>query len=185
MVAYFCDVKIFLSRNAPTELFADILKQKQACNGLLEKRNDLIATLEAEVRLSDAQYKTLVEEYHENVAVLASRMGFQIQALEKLVRSERGKINEALARERDRDIKVADTEWSNSLDGLMGESRQQVEERLEMLRLNEESLDGLILGDAEAFTDMKHTLEDKIRQLSDQLQFMNATQSLNEVTRIN
>ena len=51
----------------------------QACNDLLRKRNNLIATLESEIRDSDDQYKTLIEEFHENTSVLAARMEHQVR----------------------------------------------------------------------------------------------------------
>jgi hypothetical protein len=39
----------------------------------------LIATLEGEIRDSDDQYKTLIEEFHENTSVLAARMEHQVR----------------------------------------------------------------------------------------------------------
>ena len=63
---------------APTDLYSKILDQKSACNDLLKKRNDLIRVLEAEVKDADNQYKTLVEEFHENTSVLGSRMEHQV-----------------------------------------------------------------------------------------------------------
>ncbi len=83
------------NKKAPVELYGRIMDQKKACNDLLQKRNDLIAILEAEIQDSDNQYKTLIEEYHENTSVLASRMEAQIQALEGLVRSERTNLIDA------------------------------------------------------------------------------------------
>jgi hypothetical protein len=35
--------------------------------------------LEGEIRNSDDQYKTLIEEFHENTSVLATRMEQQVQ----------------------------------------------------------------------------------------------------------
>ena len=39
----------------------------------------------------------------------------------------------------------------------------------------------LIREDAEAFVDMKHEMEDNIRKLNDQIQFLDAIHQLNEV----
>jgi hypothetical protein len=58
------------SKKTPLELYGRIDAQKKACNDLLQKRNDLIAILETEIQDSDNQYKTLIEEYHENTSVL-------------------------------------------------------------------------------------------------------------------
>ena len=84
-----------VKQNAPLELYEQIMAQKKSCNDLLQKRNDLIAVLESEIKDSDNQYKTLIEEYHENTSVLASRMEAQIQALEGLVNSERDNLTNA------------------------------------------------------------------------------------------
>ena len=65
------------------ELYSRIKAQKKACNDLLQKRNDLIAILESEIQDSDNQYKTLIEEYHENTSVVGSRMEAQIQGIIK------------------------------------------------------------------------------------------------------
>lgn len=71
---------IFLDRReGPTDLFAKILKQKESCNALLEKKNELIATLEDEIREADNQYKQLIEQYHENTAVMSNRMEYQVR----------------------------------------------------------------------------------------------------------
>ena len=57
----------------------------QACNDLLRKRNQLIAVLEGEIRDSDDQYKTLIEEFHENTSVLAARMENQVGSIFKSI----------------------------------------------------------------------------------------------------
>ena len=71
-----------IKKRAPMELYEKIMEQKKACNDLLQKRDDMIAILEDEIKDTDNQYKMLIEEYHENTSVLASRMEAQIQALE-------------------------------------------------------------------------------------------------------
>ena len=65
-------------REGPTDLFAKILKQKDSCSALLEKKNELIATLEDEIREADNQYKRLIEQYHENTSVMSNRMEYQV-----------------------------------------------------------------------------------------------------------
>ena len=67
-----------IRREGPTDLFAKILKQKESCSALLEKKNELIATLEDEIREADNQYKRLIEQYHENTSVMSNRMEYQV-----------------------------------------------------------------------------------------------------------
>ena len=71
-----------IKKRAPMELYEKIMEQKRACNDILQKRDDMISILEDEIKDTDNQYKMLIEEYHENTSVLASRMEAQIQALE-------------------------------------------------------------------------------------------------------
>ena len=167
-------------RTAPTELFAKILKQKSACNDLLEKKNELIATLEEEVRESDNQYKALMEDYHENIAVLSSRMEYQIQALENLVNSERNSVEDAYEKQRKEQLNKTADLWDEKLGGLNALSEKQMESRLQLLQDNENDLDMMILEDGEDFVDMKHGLEDSITTLTDQIQFTEAIHQLNE-----
>ena len=85
---------------------------------MLEKKNELIATLEEEVKESDTQYKTLVDDYHENIEVLSSRMEYQIQALESLVISERNKVEGAYEKQRKEQLKNTATLWDRKLHDL-------------------------------------------------------------------
>ena len=61
-------------KGAPTQLFQDILAQKEMCNDILKSKNKLIEMLEAENRVVDESYKELIEEYHTNISVLSGRI---------------------------------------------------------------------------------------------------------------
>ena len=171
----------FIFRKAPTALYEKIIAQKKACNELLRKRNELIAVLEKEVRDSDNQYKTLVEEFHENTSVLGSRMEHQIQALERLIKSERNKLNEAFVTQKKEHLRKNDHSWQVKLETVSRTSEEQMEQRLKLLKEQETELDELIVADAEAFIDMKNEMESNIAVLSDQIQFLEAIHQLNEV----
>ena len=122
------------SKKAPVELYSRIMDQKKACNDTLKKRNDLIAILEDEIQDSDNQYKTLIEEYHENTNVLASRMEAQIQALEGLVRSERKNLNRAYNTQLREHLKKNDRQWQIKLEAINRTAEDQMDERLKTLR---------------------------------------------------
>ena len=123
-----------VKKKAPLELYEKIMKQKKACNDLLQKRNDLIGILESEIQDSDNQYKTLIEEYHENTSVLASRMESQIQALEGLVRSERGNLMNAYNVQKSDHLKRNDRNWQIKLEAINRTAEDQMEERIKTLR---------------------------------------------------
>ena len=137
----------FIFRKAPTALYEKIIAQKKACNELLRKRNELIAVLEKEVRDSDNQYKTLVEEFHENTSVLGSRMEHQIQALERLIKSERNKLNEAFVTQKKEHLRKNDHSWQVKLETVSRTSEEQMEQRLKLLKEQETELDELIVAE--------------------------------------
>ncbi len=179
-VFHCCFLICVFSRVVPTELFAQIHEQRSRCNALLEKKNDLIATLEEEVRDSNDQFKLLIGQYRENVSVLCARMEQQLQTLEAMVGGERRRLEEAHATERRERAARAEGEWERQLAELNAASEGQMERRLQMLSDHESELDRMITEDNEAFIDIKHSLEDDIRVLTDQLHFMTSLHQLNE-----
>jgi dynein regulatory complex protein 1 len=167
-------------RQGPTDLFAKILNQKSACNDLLEKKNELIATLEEEIRDSDDDYKLLVDEYHENTAVLSNRMEYQIRAVERLVVAERNNIASAFERQKKEGLEENEDAFEKNLNALDGKSEEQMKARLQLLSANEKELNEMILLDAESFLDTKIALEENIKSVSDQIQYLDSVQQLNE-----
>ena len=122
-----------------------------------------------------------MEEFHENTSVLGSRMEHQIQALERLIKSERRKLNQAFTSQKTSHLKKNDHSWQVKLETVSRTSEEQMEQRLKLLTEQEAELDELILADAEAFVDMKNDMESNIATLSDQIQFLEAIHQLNEV----
>ena len=49
-------------KGAPTQLFEEILQQKEMCNEMLRSKNSLIEMLEQENRSVDESYKQLIGE---------------------------------------------------------------------------------------------------------------------------
>ncbi len=167
-------------RQGPTDLFAKILMQKSSCNDLLEKKNDLISTLEEEIRESDNQYKQLIDQYHENTAVLSNRMEHQIRAIERLVVAERGNILAEFNRQKQEGLASNVKTFDQSLSRVDRKAQEHMEERLRLLNSNERDLDEMILADAEAFLDSKIALEANIKAVADQIQHLDSVHQLNE-----
>ena len=109
-------------------------------------------------------------------------MEHQIQALERLVKSERGKLNEAFVTQKKAHLQKNDHSWQVKLEAVSRTSEDQMEQRLKLLTEQEVELDELIVADAEAFIDMKNEMESNIAVLSDQIQFLEAIHQLNEVS---
>ena len=83
----------------------------------------------SKIKDTDNQYKTLIEEYHENTSVLASRMEAQIQALEGLVRSERKNLIEAYKNQKSDHLKRNDRSWQVKSEAINRTANEQMEAR--------------------------------------------------------
>ena len=107
-------------------------------------------------------------------------MEAQIQALEGLIRSERGNLVRADQTQKSDHLKRNDRQWQVKLEAINRTAEDQLEERSKTLRDQEEELDDIILADSEAYVDMKHEFEESIATLSDQIQLLDAVHQMNE-----
>ena len=73
--------------------------------------------------------------------------------------------------------------WHSKLTEVEATSSSQLKSRLDLLTSNETELNSLVSSDAEAFVDMKHTMEEDATRLNDQRQMLQSLQQLNEVGR--
>lgn len=170
-------------RKAPMDMHARILGQKRACEELLGKRDEIIAMLEQEIADSDSNFKILVEEFHDNVSVLGSRMEGQVQALEHLVRTERSAMAEAFMEQRQEQERLGVRNWQAKHEAVERTAKEQMEARLRLLRDQQLELDELVQEDAEASTRSKGQVEAHVAKLNDQVLFLEAINQLNEVFR--
>ena len=110
----------------PSELYDEIVSQRESCNALLAFKNARIAALLKEVAASEKDFQDLVEQYHENIQVLSSRMEtqvsccllshsnkacddfIQVQTLESLVEEQRSKMEAAVDKERKEQMQQRD-----------------------------------------------------------------------------
>ena len=60
-------------------------------------------------------------------------------------------------------------------------TESQMEKRLSILGDNERELDDMVLRDAEAFLDTKIALEESIKVVSDQIQYLDSVQQVREI----
>ena len=67
---------------------------------------------------------------------------------------------------------------SEDLNGSICPTEMQMEKRLAILGDNERELDDMVLRDAEAFLDTKIALEESIKVVSDQIQYLDSVQQV-------
>ena len=97
-------------KGAPTQLFEEILAQKEMCNGLLRSKNNIIEMLESENRYVDEAFKGLVDEYHTNISVLSGRMEYHAQAHEDMLHSERKNLERSYDKQKSHQLRKGDSD---------------------------------------------------------------------------
>ena len=98
-------------RGAPTQLFEEILAQKELCNQVLRSKNNLIEMLEVENRVVDEGYKVLIGEYHTNISVLSGRMEYHVHSFETLLENERKNLEGAYDQQKSQHLKKGEHDW--------------------------------------------------------------------------
>ena len=78
----------------------------------------------------------------------------QVQALERLVKNERKRLEDAFSGQKSDQFKVSERNWLIKLEAVNRTSDEQMEQRLKLLAEQQEELDDLISTDAEAYVDM-------------------------------
>ena len=71
--------------------------------------------------------------------------------------------------------------WNGHPVNLSRPTESQMEKRLSILGDNERELDDMVLRDAEAFLDTKIALEESIKVVSDQIQYLDSVQQVREI----
>ena len=166
-------------KGAPTQLFEDILAQKEMCNEILRSKNHLIEMLESENRQVDESYKTLIEEYHTNISVLSGRMEFHIHSFENLLTNERKNLENAYDKQKSQKLQNGEHSWQSLLEGVAKSSEEQMESRLALVEEQELEIDELIVNDYEQLGETKQKMEWNVRCLEEQIEMIQAITHLN------
>ena len=111
-------------RGAPTQLFEEILAQKELCNQVLRSKNNLIEMLEVENRVVDEGYKVLIGEYHTNISVLSGRMEYHMHSFSKLLESERLNLEVAFSQQKGQQLAKGEEGWQAAQDSSNGKKDQ-------------------------------------------------------------
>ena len=166
-------------KGAPTQLFEDILNQKEMCNEILRSKNELIEMLEGENRQVDESYKELIGEYHTNISVLSGRMEFHIHSYENLLDNERKNLESSYDQQKSQKLRKGENSWQSLLEGVARSSEDQMESRLALVEEQEFEMDELIINDYEQLGETKQKMEWNVRCLEEQIEMIQAITHLN------
>lgn len=166
-------------KGAPTQLFEEILQQKEMCNKLLQSKNIIIELLEAESRAVDESYKALVEDYHTNMSVLSGRMEYHAKVVEDMFQSERNNLDKAFANQKNDQLKKGESDWMNLLDGAADKSKDHMQARLDLVEEQEQEMNEVIINDYEHLGEAKESMEKNIRSIEEQIGMVQAITHLN------
>mmetsp|Transcript_22481 Transcript_22481/g.73000 ORF Transcript_22481/g.73000 Transcript_22481/m.73000 type:complete len:675 (+) Transcript_22481:78-2102(+) len=167
------------SLEVPQELYAEIEKQREACNKITASKDRLINEIKNELKAKDDEYVKALKKQAEDVDVLLGHMGkvtreFQAACLEELEEIEqaflqgRQELLDANKLEMEALFEKRHTMEQNFMDA----SQQRAE-------TFHADLEALRVEDAEQYNILKIRLETDIQNLEQHLEAMRATYQLN------
>ena len=166
-------------KGSPTQLFNDILVQKEVCNEMLMSKNQLIEMIEDENRQVDESYKELIEEYNTNISLLSGRMEFHIHSFESLLTRERKSLHNAYSLQKTKTLERGENTFEDLLEGVVRSSEEQLESRLALVEEQAEEMDEVVINDYEQLGETQQSMEGNLRSLEEQIEMIEAITHLN------
>uniref|UniRef100_H2ZM38 Dynein regulatory complex protein 1 n=1 Tax=Ciona savignyi TaxID=51511 RepID=H2ZM38_CIOSA len=167
-------------KEVPHDLHQMLVEQTQACDAVVDEKNNLINQLQMELKQKDDEYVKDLKKQSEDVDLMIERMEEQVKNLNKSYRDELIQIENSFLEERSMVLKNSRGKW----DSTMAQRREREEEYLKMrfkrVEDHESQLDSLRTHDTEEYNMVKIKLETDVQILEQQLQQMKATYQLNQ-----
>ena len=163
----------------PTQLFEDILAQKELCNQILKSKNNLIKMLEDENRTVDKSYKELIEEYHTNISVISGRMEYHVHSLQNVLDNETSNLKTSYEQQKSQQFRRGESSCRVLIEGLARNSKEHMESRLALVKDQEQEMNELIINDYEELGDTRDKMELSARCVEEQIEMIQAITHLN------
>jgi dynein regulatory complex protein 1 len=168
-----------LDRDIPQELHQEIQLQMDACNTIIQSKDELIANFQMQLRGKDEEYVRTVRKQGEDIDQLLARIRQEFRELQTEYETEFEAIDDAYTEERERLI----TDFTSEIDGIFEHRRDKEVYYKEQKQQNEENyqqeIDELITNGADQYNKLKIELEMNIQALKQQLEEIRATYQLN------
>lgn len=168
-----------LEKDIPQELHQEIQLQLDSCSGIIQSKDELIASFQTQLRGKDEEYVRTVRKQGEDIDQLLARIRQEFKELQSEYEKEFDGIDEAYLEERERTI----TDYTAEIDAIFEHRRNKEVEYKETKERNEENyqqeIDELITNGADQYNKLKIELEMNIQALKQQLEEIRATYQLN------
>lgn len=166
-------------KTVPQDLFQEISVQYKAASKLLASKDEIVKSLQGELKVKDEDYVELLAAHQEDIVTLVKHMREHFANLLSCEEEELSKIENVCLEERTALLEKSREE----IEALFKKRRDMELEILYAKQTREEDfqmeLSKIRSTDAEDYTNLKVTLENNIQLLEQQLEEMRATYQLN------
>ena len=165
--------------DVPQELDSEIQKQREACDKIIESKDQLILELRGQLKLKDDEYVKALKRQAEDVELLLGKLGQQFSMMQGAYAEELEAIEAAFLQQR-QEILAGNKNEMNALFERRNHLEQNfMEKMLELAEEYQRKLEELRVLDAEDFNILKIRLETDIQNLEQHLEAIRATYQLN------
>ncbi len=165
--------------DVPQELDGEIQKQREACDKIIESKDQLILELRGQLKLKDDEYVKALKRQAEDVELLLGKLGQQFSMMQGAYAEELESIEAAFLQQR-QEILAGNKNEMNALFERRNQLEQNfMEKMLEQAEEYQRKLEELRVLDAEDFNILKIRLETDIQNLEQHLEAIRATYQLN------
>eukprot|EP00055_Hartaetosiga_balthica_P013712 m.71468 g.71468 ORF g.71468 m.71468 type:complete len:703 (-) comp8350_c0_seq1:1855-3963(-) len=161
------------------DLDASLQKQKEECDTILSRKEEMIASLQAQLKSKDDEYVRNLRAEAADVDTILAYMDDQIQSLQQEYRKELELIEDVFMQEREELLKETRTQWEEAIESRRQKELLAIQISKQQIELQEKQLEHLRIADSEEYNMIKKKLESDIMQMHQELQNMRATYQLN------
>ena len=166
-------------RAGPSELYLEVLRQKDLCSEVLGSKNAMIETLEAEVDDVDRGYADLLRAWHDNTSVLAARIEQDVVNLGDQLEEEVAEMAVVQGKQRRQQMQGGQEVWEGLLGRAVETSERLMAQRLGLVEEEEKEVVRLMMADYMELGQVKEEGEAKMRAVEKPIQLVAAITHLN------
>lgn len=163
----------------PTNLFEEVLEQRNRCSEVLNSKNNIIEILEDEHRAADEAFKDLINSFSENINVISERMESHFKTFEDTTSAENRKLERSFQKQKNLMLKQTDSNFSKSLEVVSEKCEEDLKSRLDLVIEQEKEMNEMINNDAAKLAETKMNTEENVRALEEEIGMIQALTYLN------
>ncbi|CAL8111767.1 unnamed protein product [Orchesella dallaii] len=163
----------------PLDLHSKIKAQQNACDDLLQKKQDLIISLQREIEENDFDYETNLEMYQKDVSLLGDRIDDGVDDLQSAFLNELNLIEDYTCRNREVLLEENQREWMDLLEDFETMEEGHLEDRKKDALNKFQILNEMYITVKQECRAMRHKFEDDLRILIQELEQIKYATQLN------